>query len=98
MAAPTNLNITNDLSTTPVLTLAGPSSLILSAHAAAALANDDKAKIFLANAEGEYQPAPESHFRQTVLEKSMPAFVFEWYGDVKILASREGLVVGYVAG
>ena len=96
MAAPTNLVITSDLSTTPVLTLTGPAALILSAHAAAALANDDKAEIYLANAEGEYQPAPESHFRQTVLERSMPAFVFEWYGDIKILASRAGLVVGYV--
>jgi len=98
MASPTNLNITNDISTTPVLTVSGSISLILSDHAAAALETGDQAKIYLANADGEYQPAPESHYRQTVLEKSMPAFIFEWYGDVKILASRSGLVVGYAAG
>lgn len=100
MANPTDLQITDSLASTPTLTLNGPTALILEAvdaNGAEVLSNSDSATIYLATASGKFQPAPEEHFRRVKLERSMTAFIFEWYGDIKILGSRSGLVVGYAS-
>lgn len=102
MSSPTDLEITNSLATTPVLTLTGPTALILEAiddNGDSVLSDSDTAAIYLATPSGYYQPAPEVDWRKSsVLSKKLTALVFEWYGDIKILGSRSGLVVGYVKG